>query len=93
MNKKYNNIFLGVVGLTPQIITECIYYYYHPYYKKNRHFDRIKVFTSEIGKEKIINTILKINDENNILSLINSENLSISNIKIKNNADCALNNS
>ena len=46
-----------------------------------------------ITAQKTINTILKIKDENNILSLINSENLSISNIKIKNNADCALNNS
>ena len=46
-----------------------------------------------ITAQKTINTILKINNENNILSLINSENLSISNIKIKNNADCALNNS
>ena len=45
-----------------------------------------------ITAQKTINLILKINDENNILSLINSENLSISNIKIKNNADCALNN-
>ena len=46
-----------------------------------------------ITAQKTINTILEINNENNILSLINSENLSISNIKIKNNADCALNNS
>ena len=46
-----------------------------------------------ITAQKTINTILKINNENNILSLINTENLSISNIKIKNNADCALNNS
>ena len=45
-----------------------------------------------ITAQKTINTILKINNENNILSLINSENLSISNIKIRNNADCALNN-
>ena len=45
-----------------------------------------------ITAQKTINTILKINNENNILSLINSENLSISNIKIKNNPDCALNN-
>ena len=45
-----------------------------------------------ITAQKTINTILEINNENNILSLINSENLSISNIKIKNNADCALNN-
>ena len=45
-----------------------------------------------ITAQKTINTILKISNENNILSLINSENLSISNIKIKNNADCTLNN-
>ena len=45
-----------------------------------------------ITAQKTINTILKITNENNILSLINSENLSISNIKIKNNAECALNN-
>ena len=45
-----------------------------------------------ITAQKTINTILKINNENNNLSLINVENLSISNIKIKNNADCALNN-
>ena len=45
-----------------------------------------------ITAQKTINTILKINNENNILSLINSENLTISNIKIKNNADCTLNN-
>ncbi len=46
-----------------------------------------------ITAQKTINTILEIRDENNILSLINSENLSISNINIKNNADCVLNNS
>ncbi len=46
-----------------------------------------------ITAQKTINAILKINDENNVLSLINSENLSINNIKIKNNADCALKNS
>ena len=46
-----------------------------------------------ITAQKTINAILEIKEENNILSLINTENLSISNIKIKNNADCALNNS
>ncbi len=46
-----------------------------------------------ITAQKTINSILEIKDESNILSLINAENLSISNIKIKNNADCALNNS
>ena len=46
-----------------------------------------------ITAQKTLNTILNIRDENNILSLINTENLSISNIKIKNNAECVLNNS
>ena len=45
-----------------------------------------------ITAQKTINSILEIKDESNILSLINTENLSISNIKIKNNTDCALNN-
>ena len=59
--KKYNEIFLGVVGITPQIITEIIYYYYHRFYNQNRYFDRIKVFTSLEGRDKIINTIFKNN--------------------------------
>lgn len=46
-----------------------------------------------ITAQKTINSILNIKDETNILSLINTENLSISNIKIKNNPDCLLNNS
>ncbi len=46
-----------------------------------------------ITAQKTINTILKIKDESNILSLINTENLSISNIKIQNNNDCVLNSS
>ena len=45
-----------------------------------------------ITAQKTINTLLNIKDENNILTLINSEDLSISNIKIKNNANCVLNN-
>jgi len=46
-----------------------------------------------ITAQKTINTILDIKDESNILTLINIENFSINNIKIKNNADCILNNS
>ncbi len=45
-----------------------------------------------ITAQKTINTILDLKDESNILSLINTENLDINNIKLKNNNDCLLNN-
>ena len=43
--------------------------------------------------KKTINTILNIKDETNILTLINTIDLSITNINIKNNYNCLLNNS
>ncbi len=46
-----------------------------------------------ITAQKTLNTIFDIKDESNVLTLINTENLSINNIKIRNNADCVLNNS
>lgn len=46
-----------------------------------------------ITAQKTLNAILDKNVENNILSLINTENLTISNIKIKNNTNCMLNSS
>tara|TARA_Y100001970_G_scaffold274997_1_gene375635 strand:+ start:392 stop:1135 length:744 start_codon:yes stop_codon:yes gene_type:complete len=46
-----------------------------------------------ITAQKAVNTILDTQDENNILTLINIENLSINNINIKNNANCVLKNS
>ncbi|MBD1147262.1 ThiF family adenylyltransferase [Pelagibacterales bacterium SAG-MED31] len=46
-----------------------------------------------ITAQKTINTILDIKDESNLLTLINTENLSINNIILKNNKDCVLNNS
>jgi len=54
MNKKeYNEIFLAVIGITPQVLTECIYYFYSDYYKQNRKFDRIKVFTTLQGQKQL----------------------------------------
>jgi sulfur-carrier protein adenylyltransferase/sulfurtransferase len=46
-----------------------------------------------ITAQKTINTILNIKDETNILTLINTIDLSITNINIKNNYNCLLNNS
>ena len=46
-----------------------------------------------ITAQKTINTLLNTKDETNILTLIDTSNLHISNIKIKNNINCVLNNS
>ena len=46
-----------------------------------------------ITAQKTINTVLKIKDENNILTLINITDFSINNINVKNNVNCLLNNS
>ena len=46
-----------------------------------------------VTAQKTINTLLKTKDENNILTLINTANLNINNINVKNNVNCELNNS
>ena len=46
-----------------------------------------------ITAQKTINTVLNIRDESNILTLINTIDLSVTNIKVKNNSNCSLNNS
>ncbi len=46
-----------------------------------------------ITAQKTINSLLNINDESNILTLINTIDLSVNNIYVKNNANCLLNNS
>ena len=45
-----------------------------------------------VTAQKTINTLLNTKDENNILTLINSADLSINNINVKNNVNCVLNN-
>ena len=46
-----------------------------------------------VTAQKTINTLLNTKNENNILTLINTSDFTISNIKIKNNVNCVLNNS
>jgi len=46
-----------------------------------------------VTAQKTINTLLNTKDENNILTLINTLDFTISNINIKNNVNCVLNNS
>ena len=46
-----------------------------------------------ITAQKTINTVLNIKDESNILTLINTIDLSVTNINVKYNSNCLLNNS
>ena len=52
-------ILIAVVGETPQIITETLYYYLSPYYKSIRKFDKIIVLTTSKGKKVIIKHLIK----------------------------------
>ena len=46
-----------------------------------------------VTAQKTVNILLNTKDENNILTLINTTDLSINNINVKNNPNCMLNNS
>tara|TARA_Y100001970_G_C14242699_1_gene865900 strand:- start:3085 stop:4254 length:1170 start_codon:yes stop_codon:yes gene_type:complete len=55
---KFKEILLLTIGTSPQIITEILYYYHHEYYKNQRSFDEIKIFTTDAGRKLIINKII-----------------------------------
>ena len=50
-NKK--NIFMAVLGISPTILTEALYYYTNPYYKQDIKFDDIIIFTTSKGRDVI----------------------------------------
>jgi len=51
-------VFVAVIGTTPQVLTECLYYYYSEFYGKNRRFSKIIVITTSAGKKSIREGIL-----------------------------------
>jgi len=51
------NILLAVTGLTPQVITETLYYY-TVVARPRAAFDEIRVITTSAGKEKILKELL-----------------------------------
>jgi CRISPR-associated protein (TIGR02584 family) len=55
----FKEVFVAVIGTTPQVLTECLYYYYSTYYGKNRQFSKIIVITTSTGKRSIEDGILK----------------------------------
>ena len=74
--KNYQEIFLAVIGITPQVLTECLYYYYSDYYKQNRPFDRIKIFTTLKGQETLCHKLFdegKLNELEKELHLSDGE--------------------
>jgi CRISPR-associated protein (TIGR02584 family) len=52
-------IFIAVVGTTPQIVTETLYYYSHPFYGVNRRFDEIKLITTQKGKDLLMKLLFE----------------------------------
>tara|TARA_Y100001970_G_C14189397_1_gene834438 strand:- start:530 stop:1651 length:1122 start_codon:yes stop_codon:yes gene_type:complete len=55
--EKFKEVFIAVLGITPQVLTECLYYYYSSYYKIGRNFDEIRVFTTGQGQKKLIKSL------------------------------------
>lgn len=56
-NKSLTEVFVAVMGTSPAVLSECLYYYYSPYYNKNRHFSEIKVITTTKGRDLLIQTL------------------------------------
>ncbi|MDB4031289.1 CRISPR-associated ring nuclease [bacterium] len=58
-NEKYNEILIAGIGRNPQLLTELLFYYAHPYYNQERFFDQIIVLCSDEDRIKIEQDILK----------------------------------
>jgi CRISPR-associated protein (TIGR02584 family) len=61
-----------VLGTTPQVLTECLYYYYSEHYGEKRYFDQIIVITTAAGNKALTDGIIskfRIHDLENELGL------------------------
>lgn len=56
-SSQYEEVFIAVIGTTPQVLTECLFYCTHPHYQKQRYFSKIKVLTSLDGKVELIQSL------------------------------------
>ena len=52
-----NDVFLAVMGTTPAVLTECMYYYYSDHYNQLHSFSEIKVLTTSIGKQYLVESL------------------------------------
>ncbi len=58
---EYKEILLAAVGSTPQIITETLYYYTHPFYQNQRKFNEIRILVTKNRLESTYDLLFKNN--------------------------------
>lgn len=50
-------VFIAVVGTSPQVVTEALYYFYSDFYHDQRKFNRIRLITTTVGRNLLIKTL------------------------------------
>ena len=56
-NTSFTEVFVAVMGTSPAVLSECLFYYYTPYYKQKRQFSEIKVITTTKGRDLLVQTL------------------------------------
>jgi CRISPR-associated protein (TIGR02584 family) len=64
--KEIAEVFVAVMGTSPAVLSECLFYYYSPYYEHNRHFSEIKVITTSKGRDLLVKTMF----DNGVIKLL-----------------------
>lgn len=52
-------VFIAVVGTSPQVVTEALYYFYSDFYHDQRKFNRIRLITTTAGRNLLIQTLFR----------------------------------
>jgi CRISPR-associated protein (TIGR02584 family) len=56
-NTSFTEVFVAVMGTSPAVLSECLFYYYSPFYNQNRQFSEIKVITTSKGRDLLVQTL------------------------------------
>jgi len=57
LDEGVKDVFLAVMGTSPAVLTECMFYYYSDHYNQLRSFSEIKVLTTSIGKQYLVDSL------------------------------------
>ena len=57
LDEGVKDVFLAVMGTSPAVLTECMFYYYSDHYNQLRSFSEIKVLTTSIGKQYLVESL------------------------------------
>ena len=57
ISSQYSEAFVAVMGTSPAVLSECLYYYYSPHYGINRQFSDIKVITTTKGRDLLVKSM------------------------------------